>query len=42
MNNKEMNKQAWLAPEIVDLDINDTQSGVIILPIEITDVQGPS
>ena len=42
MNNKEMNKQTWLAPEIVDLDIEDTQSGIVILPIEITGVQGPS
>lgn len=42
MNNKEMNKKTWLAPEVVDLDIDDTQSGIYIHPIEILGVQGPS
>lgn len=34
MNNKENTKQAWQAPEIIDLDLDKTESGTILTGAE--------
>jgi hypothetical protein len=35
-------RRSYAAPDLEVLDIRDTKSGLVILPIEILGVQGPS
>jgi hypothetical protein len=35
-------RRTYAAPDLEVLDIRDTKSGIVILPIEILGIQGPS
>jgi hypothetical protein len=35
-------KKTWTSPTLVVLALEETMSGIVILPIEILGIQGPS
>ena len=35
-------KKTWETPELTELDLHNTMSGIVTLPIEILGIQGPS
>jgi hypothetical protein len=39
---EKLTRQTYTAPDPEILDLRDTKSGVVILPIEIPGIQGPS